>query len=354
MKTAVALGGGHGLHATLSALRRLTDDVTAVVTVADDGGSSGRLRRELGLLPPGDLRMALAALASDDDSGRRWGELVQHRFGGTGALAGHAVGNLLLAGLMEVLGDPVAALDELAALLGLRGRVLPMSRDPLDIEAEVTGLGSRDGALIRGQVAVASTPGRVQRVWLRPDRPRACAEALDAVKAADVLLLGPGSWFTSVIPHVLVPELREALIASRARRIVVLNLAPEPGETAGFSPEQHLAVLSQHAPELRVDAVIADVAAVPVPERLHRTAAAMLAPGGRVHLAPVAAADPAGPRHDPAALADALGVVLAELDGTALDTHTGPDVHAGPVQTGAEPHGSAPGGQETRRSNPWR
>jgi uncharacterized cofD-like protein len=226
--------------------------------------------------------------------------------------------------------------------------VLPMSRDPLDIEAEVTGLGS-NGALIRGQVAVASTPGRVQRVWLRPDRPRACSEALDAVKAADVLLLGPGSWFTSVIPHVLVPELREALITSPARRIVVLNLAPEPGETAGFSPEQHLAVLSQHAPELRVDAVIADVAAVPVPERLHRTAAAMLAPGGRVHLAPVAAADPAVPRHDPAALADALGVVLAELD-----THAGPDARAGSVHTGAEPHGSVPGGQETRRSNPWR
>jgi uncharacterized cofD-like protein len=342
MRTAVALGGGHGLHATLSALRRLTDDVTAVVTVADDGGSSGRLRRELGLLPPGDLRMALAALAAEDDGGKRWQTLVQHRFGGTGALAGHAVGNLLLAGLMEVLGDPVAALDEVAALLGLRGRVLPMSCDPLDIEAEVTGLGSPDGALIRGQVAVASTPGRVQRVWLRPDRPRACPEALDAVKAADVLLLGPGSWFTSVIPHVLVPELRDALIASPARRVVVLNLAPEPGETAGFSPEQHLAVLSQHAPELRVDAVIADVAAVPVPERLHRSAAAMLAPGGLVHLAPVAAADPAVPRHDPAALADALGVVLAELD-------TGLDANAGRA-----PHGSAPGGPETRRSNPWR
>jgi uncharacterized cofD-like protein len=321
---AVALGGGHGLHATLSALRLLGDRgtlgeaVTAVVTVADDGGSSGRLRRELGLLPPGDLRMALDALASDDAAVHRWRALVQHRFGGTGALAGHAVGNLLLAGLMEVLGDPVAALDEVAAMLGLRGRVLPMSCDPLDIEAEVTGLGDVEhgnGAAhrIRGQVAVASTPGRVQRVWLRPDRPRACPEALEAVRTADVLLLGPGSWFTSVLPHVLVPELRDALIASPARRIVVLNLAPEPGETAGFSPEQHLAVLSQHAPALRVDAVLADVAAVPVPDRLHRAAAAMLSPGGRVHLAPVAA-DPAVPRHDPAALADALGAVLAELD----------------------------------------
>jgi uncharacterized cofD-like protein len=251
-----------------------------------------------------------------------------------------------------VLGDPVAALDEVAALLGVRGRVLPMSCDPLDIEAEVTGLGatgsgSPDGALIRGQVAVASTPGRVQRVWLRPDRPRACPEAIAAVKEADVLLLGPGSWFTSVLPHVLVPELRDALITSPARRIVVLNLAPEPGETAGFSPEQHLAVLSQHAPELRIDAVIADVAAVPVPERLHRTAAAMLAPGGRVHLAPVAAADPAEPdkadpdktvpRHDPVALADAIGVVLADLD-----------------DNGSGMHASGSRGADTRRSNPWR
>ncbi|MFC4946466.1 gluconeogenesis factor YvcK family protein [Pseudonocardia sp. GCM10023141] len=312
---AVALGGGHGLHSTLSALRLITDRLTAVVTVADDGGSSGRLRRELGLLPPGDLRMALAALAADDASGALWGTLVQHRFGGTGALAGHAVGNLLLAGLMDTLGDPVAALDEVGALLGARGRVLPMSCAPLDIEAEVIGLGvdPLERHRIRGQVAVASTPGRVQQVWLRPDEPVACPEAVQAVLDADVLLLGPGSWFTSVLPHLLVPDLRDAILASPARRVVVLNLAPEPGETAGFSPEQHLAVLSQHAPALRVDAVLADVAAVPVPDRLQRAAAAMLSPGGRVHLAPVAVADPAVPRHDPAALAAALVAALSEL-----------------------------------------
>lgn len=319
---AVALGGGHGLHATLLALRvlaarRIVDDrVTAVVTVADDGGSSGRLRRELGLLPPGDLRMAMAALAADDAAGRRWCALVQHRFGGTGALAGHAVGNLLLAGLMDTLGDPVAALDEVGVLLGLRGRVLPMSCEPLDIEAEVTGLGvpgpGGEAHRIRGQVAVASTPGRVRRVWLRPEHPKACAQAVEAVRSADLLLLGPGSWFTSVLPHLLVPELRDALISSAARRVVVLNLAPEPGETAGFSPEQHLAVLSQHAPGLRVDAVLADVAAVPVPDLLRGAAEAMLSRGGRVHLAPVAAVDPAAPRHDPVALADALGLITAQ------------------------------------------
>jgi uncharacterized cofD-like protein len=132
------------------------------------------------------------------------------------------------------------------------------------------------------------------------------------VRAADLLLLGPGSWFTSVLPHLLVPELCHALVASPARKVIVLNLAPEPGETAGFSPEQHLAVLAEHAPELRVDAVLADVGAVPVPDRLRRAAGGMLTPGGRVHLAPVAAPDPTTPRHDPAALADALAVVLRD------------------------------------------
>ncbi|MCU1627881.1 MAG: hypothetical protein JWP64_2830 [Pseudonocardia sp.] len=322
----VALGGGHGLHATLCALRLVPEvtGVTAVVTVADDGGSSGRLRREMdGILPPGDLRMALSALAADDDGGRRWSALVQHRFGGTGALAGHAVGNLLLAGLMDTLGDPVEALDEMSRLLGVAGRVLPMCAVPLDIEADVSGLGlgGYDDAAgdptpthrIRGQVAVASTPGRVERLYLRPDQPPACPQAVEAVRDADVVLLGPGSWFTSVLPHLLVPALRAALDETSARRIVVLNLAPEPGETPDFSPEQHLAVLAQHAPQLRFDAVLADVDAVAVPHRLRGTARDMMVPDGRVHLAPVAAADPLVPRHDPAALAAALREVLADL-----------------------------------------
>ncbi|WP_280401531.1 gluconeogenesis factor YvcK family protein, partial [Nocardia carnea] len=164
----VALGGGHGLYATLSAVRRLTRRISAVVTVADDGGSSGRLRRELGVPPPGDLRMALAALAADADGVLT--RTVQHRFGGTGALAGHSVGNLLLAGLTEVLGDPVAALDKVGELLGISGRVLPMSTIPLDIEADVSGLEAdpRVSRCIRGQVAVATTPGKVRRVRLLP------------------------------------------------------------------------------------------------------------------------------------------------------------------------------------------
>lgn len=308
----VALGGGHGLQATLTAARRVTTDITAVVTVADDGGSSGRLRRELGLLPPGDLRQALAALAGAENGATLWGKVFQHRFGGTGALAGHAVGNLVLAGLFEVLGDPVAALDEARRLLGVPGRVLPMSTEALEIEGEVTGLSDDDTPhVIRGQVAVASTPGRVRRIALRtPGRdgePKACPEAVEAVLGADVVILGPGSWFTSVLPHLLVPGLHDALVRTEAVRVVILNLIPQPGETEGFSPERHLDVLFEHAPGLRVDVVIADTGSVPAPARL-RDAAAEL--GARALLADVADPNVRG-LHDPDALAacvrEALG-----------------------------------------------
>lgn len=310
---AVTLGGGHGLQATLAALRQITTDVTGVVTVADDGGSSGRLRRELGMLPPGDLRKALATLAATDQAGRRWAELFEHRFGGNGALAGHAVGNLVLAGLLDVVGDPVAVLDEACRLLGVQGRVLPMSTEPLDMEADVSGLDEDPATVrtIRGQVAIASTPGRVKEVRLYATnghwtRPTACPEAARAVLEADLVLLGPGSWFTSVLPHLLVPELHQALVDTPARRVIVLNLVPQPGETAGFSPEQHLDVLSQHAPHLRVDAVLADADAVPTPDRL-RAAATDL--GAQTLLSKVATPMRPG-RHDPEALAASLMAAL--------------------------------------------
>lgn len=310
---AVALGGGHGLQVSLAALRRITTDITAVVTVADDGGSSGRLRRELGMLPPGDLRKALSALSSEEDSGRTWSRLFEHRFGGNGVLAGHAVGNLVFAGLLEVLGDPIAVLDEACELLGVQGRVLPMSVEPLDMEADVVGLDEDREAVrtIRGQVAIASTPGRVKRVRLdavngQAHQPRAAPEAVRAVLDADVVLLGPGSWFTSVLPHLLVPELRDALVSTAAQRIVVLNLVPQPGETADFSPEQHLDVISEHAPKLRVDAVLADEDAVPTPDRLRAAASAL---GAQTLLDRVAAASASG-RHEPDALAASLTAAL--------------------------------------------
>jgi len=306
----VALGGGHGLAASLAALRRVVDDLTAVVTVADNGGSSGRLRREFGVLPPGDLRQALSALCGDDDWGRTWARVLQHRFTSAGEMDNHAVGNLLIVTLWELLGDHVDGLDWVARLLGAQGRVLPMAVTPIDITASVAGLDPADPELlttVRGQVEVASTSGRVTAVHLEPEDPPACREALAAVAAADWVVLGPGSWFTSVIPHLLVPELREALVRSPARTAVVLNLAQQPGETDGFSPEQHLAVLTGHAPELAVDLVLADAAAVPDRRRLEHFARGL---GADLVVADLAV-DDGSPRHDPVKLAIAYAGFLA-------------------------------------------
>lgn len=255
-----ALGGGHGLYATLSALRRLTHSITAIVTVADDGGSSGRIRAELGIIPPGDLRMAIAALLPVGVKQTPYTHLLQHRFGGHGALAGHPVGNLLLSGLMEILDDPVAALTLLGRHFDIVGRVLPMSVIPLEIEADVVGL-ERNPQLtrvIRGQVSVATTMGKVQQVRIVPADAPACPQAIKAIQRSDFVFLGPGSWFTSVIPHLLVPEQLEALNNSRARKILILNLVPELGETGGFTAERHLQILLAHAPGLRIDDIIVD------------------------------------------------------------------------------------------------
>jgi uncharacterized cofD-like protein len=306
----VALGGGHGLAASLSALRRITDQVTAIVTVADNGGSSGRLRQEFGVLPPGDLRMALAALCGDDDWGTTWAKVVQHRFGGDGDLGGHAVGNLLITGLWDLLGgDPVEALDWVARLLRVTGRVLPMAAVPLDIIACVEGLDpARPDAqsTVRGQAAVAVTPGRVRSISLLPADPPAVPEAVAAVQEADWVVFGPGSWFTSVLPHLMVPSLRGALLATGARKLVALNLIPQPGETSGFSPHKHLEVLAEHAPSLTFDVVLADAAATVGAERELRKAAGRL----RATLALADVAAPGGTRHDPERLAAAYRQVF--------------------------------------------
>ena len=306
----VAFGGGHGLAAALGAWRRLTPELTAVVTVADDGGSSGRIRREMPVLPPGDLRMALAALAGDDDRRTEMTALLQHRLGGTGVLAGHPVGNLVLTGLVELHGgDTVRALDTLCELLGACGRVLPMSDVPLDLVARVETVDPDDPArvrTIRGQVAIASTPGRVRDILVSPADPPVHPAVLEAIAAADVVSLGPGSWYTSVLPHLLVPRLRAALAASRARVVVVLNLEPQPGETDGFSPEEHLRVLQGHLGGVALHTVIADVDSVV--DRCGLLSAVREC-GAELVLAPVA--EPGGaPRHDAERLSAAFAGVI--------------------------------------------
>ena len=310
----VALGGGHGLSATLSALRLMSDQLTAVVTVADDGGSSGRLRDELGVLPPGDLRMALSALCDDSEWGRLWRDVMQHRFASSGDLDQHAVGNLLIVALWELLGDTVEGLDWVGKLLGARGRVLPMAAVPLAIEADVDDL---DGGrrVVRGQSSVAVTTGRITRLRLVPDAPPACPEAVAAIDAADWVVLGPGSWFTSVLPHLLVPGLSDALHRTAARRIVVLNLSAGSGETAGMPVEQHLDVLHRHAPDLKIDAVVADPSAVDDVSALVACADEL---GARLLLRQVGVSD-GTPRHDPLRLAAALRDVV---EGTFGDVGT--------------------------------
>jgi uncharacterized cofD-like protein len=306
----VALGGGHGLFASLSALRRVTGGLTAIVTVADDGGSSGRLRRQFGVLPPGDLRMALAALCGDDEWGTTWSRVAQHRFGGDGELSGHTVGNLLIVALWELLGDTVQGLDWVGLLLRAHGRVLPAAAVPLDIAAEVAGADPArpdEITIVRGQASCATTPGRVRSISLVPVDPPACEQAVLAVHDADWVVFGPGSWFTSVLPHLLVPDLADALLSTRARRVVALNLAPQPGETAGFCPHTHLEVLADHAPGLTIDVVLADRAAArPGIAELEKSADAL---GARLVLAEVAMTD-GSPRHDPRRLADAYAEIF--------------------------------------------
>jgi uncharacterized cofD-like protein len=350
----VAFGGGHGLAASLRGLLRcapeLDLDITAVVTVGDNGGSSGRLRAERDAqLPPGDLRMALAALADGDPLHQRTVALLQHRFAlrgepdrrqappvvgpagqgpagtakpGWGSvdrrvafsggkhdpLAGHAVGNLLLLGLMELLGDPVAALEHAGAMVGAQGRVLPMASHAVGIEADIRGgdpARPDDVVTVRGQHAVAIAGGHVEALRIVPARPPACPPAVAAVAEADWLIFGPGSWYTSVLPHLLVPELAAAIVASPARRLVTLNLAAE-NETLGLSVADHLAALHWYLPELRVDTVLADAKWVGEPDPVHRAADAL---GARLVLAPLAVAD-GSPKHDPESLGAALVPVL--------------------------------------------
>ncbi len=304
----VALGGGHGLAVTLRALRTVTDHLTAVVGVADDGGSSGRLRADMGVPPPGDLRMALAALCGDDSWGRTWSRVVQHRFT-RGDLAGHAVGNLLITALWEETGDLVAGLDWVGALLGAQGRVLPACTQGLEIVAQVDGAAGQPGvSTVRGQHRVAVTQGRVVSIAVEPASPPACPEAVAAIEAAEALVMGPGSWYTSVLASLLVPGVREAFVASPATRVLLLNLVAQPGETAGFSPQSHLDVLAEAFPDVRFDVVLADPEHVPDRAALEQASAAL---GARLELRPVSDGRAGPGHHDPLL----LGRAFADLVG---------------------------------------
>lgn len=232
----VAVGGGRGLAASLGALRRITDDITAVVSVADDGGSTGRLRRSTAQAAPGDLRKCLVALAEPNSALAR---SMEFRFD-EGELDGHALGNLLLSAMSEVCGGLTAALGELGDLLGVRGRVLPATVEPVDLVAVTV-----DGREVRGQVAVMGTSG-IDRVSLTPPHAHVAPDVLERIAAAELIVLGPGSLYTSVLAATAVPAVTEAIGRSSAHLVYVCNLRPQEGETAGYGVADHVAALHRH------------------------------------------------------------------------------------------------------------
>lgn len=257
----VALGGGHGLSMTLRALRSLSGNLTAIVGVSDNGGSSGRLREQFDLVPPGDLRMALAALCGDDAWGRTWSRVMQHRFGGEGDLAGHATGNMLIAALWQETGSIVEGLDWVAELLDAHGRVLPVANEPLDLVADIKGAdGSQPESIleVRGQVQIERTSGTVEDLRIEPPNPEACPESVKAISSAENILLGPGSWYTSVLPHLLVPGIREAIASSRGQKILILNLDPQRGDSAEARPHSNLESWVKHFSDVKLDFVLVD------------------------------------------------------------------------------------------------
>ena len=286
----MALGGGHGLATALRAIRRYAGSITAVVSVADDGGSSGRLRRDLGVPPPGDIRRCLVALAGDD---RVWSDAFEYRFR-EGELEGHALGNLILVGLTETLGSFPAALDEAGRLLGAVGRVLPATVEPVTLKAELAD------SEVEGQVAVANSHG-IRRIELVPADAVATPAAVEAIAAADQIVYAPGSLYTSVMPVLCVPELRSAVASTRARVVQVGNLRPQAPETTGLDADAHLEAVLAHGARVDVFLYQAEGDLGADPDRIRA-----------LGVEPVAAAvaRPDGLAHDPRQLAKALRALL--------------------------------------------
>lgn len=283
----VAVGGGHGLAASLRAVRGYAREVTAVVAMADDGGSTGRLRRDTHRPAPGDLRKCLVALAGRPSALSR---AMEHRFA-DGELAGHAFGNLLIAALEESEGDLVRALDEVGALLGAVGRVLPATSVPVELRAVVSS-----GGEVHGQVAVAARAD-VERITLDPSDAPACPDAVRALLGADQVVLGPGSLFTSVLAATAVPGIARALRDTTAPLVYVCNLRPQRGESEGYGVADHVRALARHGVE--PDVVVHDPATMAPPAPGELTCAVVAAEVSR----------PSGLAHDP----DLLGAVLSGL-----------------------------------------
>jgi uncharacterized cofD-like protein len=321
----VAFGGGHGLFATLRAGRSLLADsqiaeLTAIVGVSDDGGSSGRIRRAFDVAPPGDLRMAITALLPQGSVGENIESILQYRFPdgdlgspideGVSGLEGHVVGNVLLTALWNAGASTHEGLDLLCSFFGVQGRVLPCSSGAIEIVASIAGLNPAQPELLQevsGQVAIATTTGTVRQIRIQPDEPPACVEAVNAIDGADFLVFGPGSWFTSVVPPLLVPGIREAIRTSSAQRILIMNLTEQIGETSGYTTVDYLNSWRKLFPEITINMVVVDPNFV---EDQHDCEQAAHRIGARVFSIDVATS---GTTHDPEKLARALRQAAIEL-----------------------------------------
>lgn len=246
----VVIGGGTGLSVMLRGLKTKTYNISAVVTVADDGGSSGRIREDLDMIAPGDLRNCLVALAEKEGLMEN---LFNHRFGGSGNLTGHSFGNLFIAALIEVLGDVEGALSASSKILKVRGQVIPASTDNVKLCAEM-----EDGTVIAGESNIPHCRGRIKRVFTDPARPKAVQSALEAITEADAIVLGPGSLYTSIMPNLLVPEIAKAVRDSKAKKLYICNVMTQPGETDGYTVADHVKAINRHAGEPIIDFVIAN------------------------------------------------------------------------------------------------
>ncbi len=307
----VAIGGGHGLSTMLRGLKHYSRDITAIVTMADDGGGSGMLRQDLGMLPPGDARDCVLALANTEPVME---QLMNYRFA-EGSLTGQNFGNLLLAALNGICGSFAEAVRRMGQVLAITGRVLPVTEEDIHLQAQF-----EDGSSILGESAIfyhkKETRKRIRRVVLMPEHPEAFPESLEAISSADLILIGPGSLYTSIIPNFLVQGITEAVLASKAYKVMVMNLMTQDGETEGYTAADHLRELMRHSAQGVVDACLANSSPVPKhlqEEYLREGAEVMLvnreaveAQGAKLFTAPLLSENSEYARHDPALLAAAI------------------------------------------------
>ncbi len=245
----VAIGGGTGLSMLLRGIKKYTSNITAIVTVGDDGGSSGRLRNEMGILPPGDIRNCIAALGDDEDLIT---ELFQYRFKTGEGLEGHSFGNLFLTALCAITGNMVKAIKESSKVLNIRGVVLPATLDDMKLGAQF-----EDGRIIHGESNIPEAHGQIKQLFTEPANCKALEESLNAIKEADLIILGPGSLYTSVIPNLLVVGIAEEIEKSKAKKIYVCNIMTQPGETTDYTVASHINALLKHAKGKKIiDAVL--------------------------------------------------------------------------------------------------